>query len=68
MPSEYEIALFHILREQFFVKNGFHLIMSDEEIDARTLDAMEKLRAKAESPRLRRQYLTAIKRCGKDCT
>lgn len=68
MSSEYEIALFHILREQFFVKNGFHLIMSDEEIDARTLDAMEKLRAKAESPRLRRQYLTAIKRCGKDCT
>lgn len=68
MPNEYEIALFHFLREQMFVKNGFRLIMSDEEIDARTLVAMEKLRAKAESPRLRGQYLCAVKACGKSGT
>lgn len=59
--EEYEIALFHLIREQMFIKNGFKLIMSDEEIDARTLEAMEKLRAKAESPRLRRQYIRAKK-------
>ena len=45
-----------------FIANRFKLIMSDEEIDARTLKAMEKLRAKAESPRLRKQYLLALKR------
>ena len=59
--SEYEIALFHFIREQMYIKNGFKLVMSDEEIDARTLEAMEKLRAKAESPRLRGQYLRARK-------
>ena len=61
MPSEYEIALFHFIREQMYIKNGFKLVMSDEEIDARTLEAMDKLRAKAESPRLRGQYLRARK-------
>lgn len=60
-PAEYEIALFHFIREQMYIKNGFKLIMSDEEIDARTLDAMEKLRTKADSPRLRGQYLCAKK-------
>ena len=61
MPNEYEIALFHFLREQMFIRGGFRLVMSDEEIDARTLDAMAKLRDKAESPRLRGQYLRALK-------
>lgn len=61
MPSEYEIALFHFVRDRLYIKNGFQLVMSDEEIDARTLDAMEKLRAKADSPRLRGQYLSAVK-------
>lgn len=60
-PGDYEIALFHFIREQMYIKNGFKLVMSDEEIDARTLEAMEKLRAKAESPRLRGQYLRARK-------
>lgn len=61
MASEYEIALFHFVRDRLYIKNGFQLVMSDEEIDARTLDAMEKLRAKADSPRLRGQYLSAVK-------
>lgn len=63
--NEYEIALFHFLREQLFVRGGFRLVMSDEEIDARTLDAMDKLRAKAESPRMRGQYLRAVRDSGK---
>ena len=61
-PGDYEIALFHFIREQVYIKNGFYHVMSDEEIAERTLDAMEKLRAKAaESPRLRGQYLRAKK-------